>query len=192
MKITIWQPKAPATVSDMKDDFAQRLGAFRAATGRTERFVTRCACAVHDRGFAVVYERTDPTQPFVISGIYRDGEGDGTVQASEQTKRRELPAREIDTTGWRCPHCATGGITISCGRCGDTICGGRTKTYHGMAPVFSCRASCGARGALEDADKVTGAEVASRAARFRDQQGARSSAGAAPCLKPPVDALRLK
>lgn len=192
MRITIWQPKAPTTVGAMRDDFAHRLGAFRVATGRPERFVTRCACAVHDKGFTVVYERTDPAQAFIITGIYKDCEGGGTVRASGQAKRREVPAHEIDTTGWRCPHCATGGITISCGRCGHTVCGGRTKTYHGMAPVFSCRASCGARGALEDADKITGAEVATRAARFTDQQGPWSLTGAAPSLKPPVDALRLK
>jgi len=195
MKITIWQPKVPATVDDMKSDFAHKLGAFRAVTSRPERFVTRCACAIHDREFAVVYERTDLTRPFIITGIYRDGEGGVTVQAGGSTRRREVPADEIDTTGWRCPYCATGGITVSCGRCGSVVCGGRTKTYHGMAPVFSCRASCGVRGTLEDADKIAGTEVASRAAKFTDRsgrKGAGASADSAPCLKPSPDRLRLK
>lgn len=174
MKLTI--PKPPVTaalatpsVASSQQVFAQKLAALRAATGRTERFVSLCACAVHDRPFAVMYERSDPRELFVITGIYRDGEGDADMRGSASSARRkEVSAREIDATGWRCPHCAAEDLNVVCGNCGLTVCGGRTKTYHGMAPVFNCRASCGSRGTLEDAQSINGVEpIRSRGPTYR-------------------------
>lgn len=156
MKLTIWQSKSAATVDDMKSDFARKLGAFRAVTGRPERFVTRCACAIHDKGFTVVYERTDPGRPFILAGIYKDGEGD--VTGSEGAARsRSLPAAEIDHTGWRCPYCGSD-RHIGCHHCHTIVCGGKTHRYPGTGDVFTCRDSCGARGALENAEFIEGSE----------------------------------
>lgn len=160
MKITIWQPKVPATVDDMKSDFAHKLGAFRAATGRPERFVMRCACAIHDREFAVVYERTDLTRPFIITGIYRDGEGDsagGTRGDADAARRRTLAASEVDHTGWRCPFCHQE-RQINCNGCHMAVCGGKTRSYPGTGDIFTCRDSCGARGTLIECSTVTGIE----------------------------------
>lgn len=156
MKLTIWQPKSPATVDDMKSDFARKLGAFRAATGRPERFVTRCACAIHDKGFTVVYERTDPARPFILAGIYKDGEGDATGSAGA-ARSRSLPAAEIDHTGWRCPYCG-GDQHIGCHHCHTIVCGGKTHRYPGTGGIFTCRDSCGANGTLEDAEVIKGIE----------------------------------
>ncbi|OPF64420.1 hypothetical protein BC358_06195 [Hydrogenophaga sp. H7] len=157
MKLTIWEPKTPATVDDLKNDFARKVGAFRAATGRPERFVTRCACAIHDKGFSVAYERTDPARPFILTGIYKDGEGDsgGSTSAS---RSRTLPSSEIDHTGWRCPYCANESHHIACDRCDTTVCGGRTRRYPGTADIFACRESCGARGTLVESKTVGGVE----------------------------------
>lgn len=117
MKLTLWKGKAPATspartVEDVQDDFAAKLGALRKATGRPERFVSHCACALHDRPFVVVYERTDPAKPFMIAGIYKDRaeavvdtEKDSLHALPSAGNRRSVPAAEIDTAGWRCPHC---------------------------------------------------------------------------------------
>ena len=44
-------------ITNYKNAFEKKLGALRAATGRPERFISLCACALHDRPFAVVYER---------------------------------------------------------------------------------------------------------------------------------------
>lgn len=157
MKLTIWEQKSSTAVDDLKSDFARKVGAFRAATGRPERFVTRCACAIHDRGFTVVYERTDPARPFILTGIYKDGEGEsgGSTAAS---RSRTLAASEIDHTGWRCPYCANESHHIACDHCDTTVCGGRTRRYPGTRDVFACRDSCGARGTLIEAPTVEGVE----------------------------------
>lgn len=162
MKVTIWQPKPPVLVDDLKSDFARKVGAFRAATGRPERFVTRCACAIHDKGFSVVYERNDPAQPFVLTGIYKDGESTEAFGAGAG-RGRTLSPSEVDHTGWRCPYCESG-QHIACDQCRATVCGGKTRRYPGTSDVFTCRASCGARGTLVLALSVTGAELAHKAA----------------------------
>lgn len=158
MKITIWQPKSPVTVDDMKSDFARKIGAFRAVTGRPERFVTRCACAIHDKGFTVVYERPDPARPFIITGIYKDGEGDATASVAA-SRSRKVPVADVDPSGWRCPYCGNG-LHVGCHQCHTTVCGGKTRRYPGTSDVFTCRASCGARGMLIDAPTVEGIEAA--------------------------------
>lgn len=170
MKLTIFKSPVPAqvsatpsTVGASKDAFERKLGALRVATGRPDRFVSLCACAVHDRPFTVMYERTDPAKPFVITGIYKAGEdGGGAEMPARAGRSRTLAASEIDTTGWRCPHCERKGINIACGKCGTTICGGRSKAGPGMERVFECRASCGERGTLEDLKTISGAEAAGK------------------------------
>lgn len=166
MKLTIWNSASSAVST--KEEFEKKLGALRMATGRPDRFVSRCACAVHDKPFSVVHERTDPAKPFIITGIYKDGEGGGaTGGASAASRTRALPASEVDSTGWRCPHCASDGLHIQCDKCGATVCGGRTRTYHGMAPVFACRPSCGARGTLTDAEVIKGIDAGKPGGAFR-------------------------
>lgn len=179
MKLTIWNPKTPTTVDDIKSDFARKLGAFRAATGRPERFITRCACAIHDKGFTVVYERTDPARPFILTGIYKDGDGEqgGSTSAS---RSRTLPSSEIDHTGWRCPYCANASHHVDCDRCATTVCGGRTRRYPGTADIFACRDSCGARGTLIEAKAVHGAEGARKPTSGKAGAAPRLSSGAAP------------
>ena len=170
MKLTIFKSPSPSqasamlpTVAASKNAFEKKLGAMRLATGRPERFVSLCACAVHDLPFTVVYERTDPAKPFVMTGIYKAGEGGAGADAPARAARRKtLAASEIDTSGWRCPHCESKGLNVACGKCGTTICGGRSKAGHGMERVFECRTSCGARGTLEDAQTISGAEAAGK------------------------------
>lgn len=166
---------APTTLAGSKEAFEKKLGALRVATGRPERFISLCACALHDKPFAVVYERSDPTRRFTIAGIYKDGEGHETTSwSAHMSGIKTLPVSDIDTTGWRCPHCQYNGRSIACDKCGTTVCGGRTRAYHGTAEVFECRESCGARGTLQDARSIKGIEEvrklahASRSVPLRD------------------------
>ena len=178
---------APLTIGASKEAFEKKLGALRVATGRPERFISLCACALHDRPFAVVYERSDAARPFTITGIYRDGEGkDAASGAARVSGSKTLPASAVDTTGWRCPHCQAGGRNIACQNCGATVCGGRTRAYHGTAEVFECRSSCGARGTLQDAKSVKGIEEVRKAA-----PGLRSAPPRNRLPSPIRDALRL-
>lgn len=176
MKLTLWKGKAPTTapartVAGVQDDFAAKLGALRKATGRPERFVSHCACALHDRPFVVVYERTDPAKPFTIAGIYQD-RAEANVDTGKDSvpalpgagHRRSVSAAEIDTAGWRCPHCGCAARVIACESCGTTICGGRTVRGPGMDDVFNCRPSCGARGTLTDAAVIHGRDGTRKAA----------------------------
>ena len=164
MSLTIFKGKLPAqttvtaTGDVTSDSFDKKLGALRYALGRPERFVTRCACAIHDKPFTVVYERIDPSR-LIITGIFKDGDGEGVaeVKAGGQTKRREVPAAEVDHAGWRCPFCGNE-QHVGCHRCRATVCGGKTRRYPGTSDVFTCRASCGARGTLIDAPTVEGVE----------------------------------
>lgn len=166
MKLTIYKSpvpaKAPAAATSLaasKDAFEKKLAALRVATGRPERFISLCACALHDRPFAVVYERSDASCPFTIAGIYKEGEGNDAALMSARTGgSKTLPVSAVDTTGWCCPHCQCSAHTIACQKCGTTVCGGRTRAYHGTAEVFECRSSCGARGTLTDAESVKGIE----------------------------------
>jgi hypothetical protein len=160
MKLTLWEPKSSATAEEMKSDFARKLGAFRAATGRPERFVTRCACAIHDKGFTVVYERTDPARPFILTGIYKDGEGE-VASGTGTARTRTLSASEVDHAGWRCPYCGND-RHIDCTGCHTGVCGGKTRRYPGTGDIFTCRASCGARGTLVECPTVTGTEARRR------------------------------
>jgi hypothetical protein len=165
MKLTIFKTQLPEraatnrpTPPASQDDFTRKLATLRAATGRPERFISLCACAVHDKPFTAVYERIDPGRPFILTGIYKDGAGDATT--SEGSARpRSLPASEVDHTGWLCPHCGDGQY-IACGNCKAMVCGGRTRRYPGTAEIFTCRVSCGARGTLIDAATVEGVEPA--------------------------------
>lgn len=181
MKLTIWEPKSSATAEKMKSDFARKLGAFRAATGRPERFVTRCACAIHDKGFTVVYERTDTARPFILTGIYKDGEGD-VAGGTGTARTRTLSASEVDHAGWRCPYCGED-RHINCTGCHTGVCGGKTRRYPGTGDIFTCRDSCGARGTLVDCPSVTGIEST--------RKPASSKAVAERLPTPGADALRL-
>lgn len=154
MKLTVW--KASSSVASTKEDFEKKLSALRMATGRPERFVTRCACAMHDKGFTAIYERTEPARPFILVGIHKDGEGN-EPQSAGAARSLTLPAAEVDHTGWRCPHCGND-MHIGCDQCQTNVCGGKTRRYPGTSDIFSCRTSCGARGTLVDAQTVKGIE----------------------------------
>lgn len=196
MKLSIFKksnaPTASRTAASAKETFEKKMGALRLATGQPEYFVMACACAVHDRPFAVVYERLDPARPYVISGIYKESEGDVNERAPARSSRSKvLSARDLDTTGWRCPHCDAKGLNIACTACGTTVCGGRTRTPHGAAPVFECRPSCGARGKLEDAEVIKGIEdVRKPVSSFRSALG-REAVPAGRSLPPSLDTKRL-
>lgn len=158
MKLSIWkQPGAlvPASADSLRESFDKKLGALRAATGRPERFVTRCACAIHDKGFVVVYARTDPARPFIIIGIYKDGEGDAGGAAGA-LRSRAVAHADVDSTGWRCPYCGMEGLHIQCTGCHTIVCSGKTRRYPGTSDIFECRASCGCRGTLEATASLKG------------------------------------
>lgn len=139
------------TVVSSKEAFDRKMGALRAATGRPERLLGLCACALHDRLFTVVYERSDPTTLFTISGIHKDGEAIGAGQGFAASLRRKT-STAIDDTGWRCPYCHIEGIRIACDRCDTTVCGARTRNYGTKAAAFECRPSCGRRSGLAESE----------------------------------------
>lgn len=194
MKLTIFKSPVPAlanprastptaTLAASKDAFEKKLAALRVATGRSERFISLCACAVHDRRFTVVYERSDAERPFTIAGIHREGEGEVAASGSASTNgNKTLPVSAVDMTGWRCPYCQNSSRTVACGKCGTTVCSGRTRSYPGTAEIFECRASCGARGTMHDAETIRGIEevrkaaFASRSVPLRDRLPSPTSA----------------
>lgn len=200
MKLTIWKgnEKLPAissgrAVTTAQVSFAEKLAALRKATGRPERFVSACVCALHDRPFTVVYERIDTTKPFTIAAIHAGtAQGSGNVGKEGAglfglvTPRRSVPAAEIDMTGWRCPHCGCAAHVVACQSCGTTICGGRTVRGPGMDAVFNCRRSCGARGTLIDAAVVHGVDGVRKSSPHL-----RGPSRQMPAL-PSADRLRLK
>lgn len=157
MKLTVWKARQAPAATD--DDFEARLGALRLATGQADRFVSRCACAVHDKPFTVMYERAEVGGPFVITGIHREGIGDA-AGGNTAARSRSVPSTDVDQTGWRCPYCANGSHQVLCGKCGVTVCGGRTRRHPGSRDVFSCRPSCGSRGTLEPLASVNGYDPA--------------------------------
>lgn len=157
MKLSIFKPRPPAPQPVANPDPAS-VTDLRIAAAQPERFVSRCACALHDEAFFVVYERNFGAGRFVIAGITKGHEGGDAGNASSLTIRgKEVAASEVDTTGWRCPHCSAGGLIVGCSACGMTICGGRTRTAPGAERVFECRPSCGARGTLHPAQTIRGA-----------------------------------
>ncbi len=168
MKLTPWKESAEGTAKGQtvvvqKDNFAAKLGALRKATGRPERFVTPCRCAVHDRPFMVVYERFDRAERFTVARINLDSEEMECSVRHPLFQRlgvvadiRRVPAAEIDLSGWKCPHCGAADLVIDCQDCGVTVCGGRTAHAPGKESIFNCRPSCGARGSLMDSSDVKG------------------------------------
>lgn len=178
MKLTVQKgkDKVPATTSGSavevaQESFAEKLAALRKATGRPERFVSACACALHDRPFTVVYERTDPTKPFTLAQIHAgspqesgNAGNEGTGLFGFRQTRKSVAAADIDMTGWRCPHCGCADHVVACQSCGTTVCGGRTVRGPGPEDVFNCRPSCGARGTLMEASVVHGVDGAHKAA----------------------------
>jgi hypothetical protein len=197
MKITIFNGKLPArttgaSTGTVGESFETKLGALRTALGRTERFVSICACAVHDKAFRVVYERTDASRPFVITGIYKEDQREtGSRDGAPSGRNKSLPVSEIDATGWRCPYCSSVGFIIGCPGCGATVCGGRIRSYPGRSDIFECRTSCGTRARMERATAVNGVEdiVKSAGAKPKARPPAK---GAFPRLGPPPGTRRLK
>lgn len=187
MKLTTYRNKVlPQTshAESRKEEFARKLAAMRMATGKAERFVTACACALHDRPFTVVYERTNPQQPFTIAGIYKNEGGNG---AGGTSRPRTLAAHEIDSTGWRCPWCGDATTIMQCTSCRTTVCGGRVKRAPGAEPVFQCRPSCGARSTMTDAETVTGTDD-----RLRQSTARRPVSPSRPALPREPDRLLLE
>lgn len=151
MKLTLWRKTDPTT----DEEFEARRAALRLATGQTDRFVSLCACAVHDKLFTVLYERTDAGKLFAIAAIERGERGSANARANATTGNRRIPSCDVDSTGWRCPHCGNASHRVLCGRCGVTVCGGRTRSSS-TGDVFTCRASCGASGTMRELEVMTG------------------------------------
>lgn len=170
-----------------KKEFAQKIAALRTATGKVERFITPCACALHDKPFSVVYERTDPDKRFTIARIEKPESGNGSGGPGVTASRpRTLSAHEVDETGWRCPWCGDTSTIMQCPDCATTVCGGRVKRAPGAQPVFVCRPSCGARYTMVKADTITGAEdVLRRSAAHRPAPP--STPASRPALPRPSD-----
>lgn len=154
MKLTLWRKAGPAT----DEEFEAKRGALRLATGQADRFVSVCACAIHDKPFTVLYERTDAAKPFTIAAIQGGEPGGANERRQAATRNRRIPSGDVDSTGWRCPHCGNASHRVLCGRCGVTVCGGRTRPS-GTGDVFTCRASCGASGTMRELDMMTGDAV---------------------------------
>lgn len=190
MKFPIW--KSASSVAAPPEDFAGKLGALRMATGRADRVVSHCVCAVHDKPFTVVYERTDPAKRFAITGIYRDEEA-STATGKGVARSRILPIEEVDSTGWRCPYC-NNTMRIGCEGCSTNVCGGKTRRYPGTEDIFECRVSCGARSTLVPATTFSGVDPAQpgKPARAQPQHTALPSPDRAALPGPASPRLRGK
>lgn len=141
--------------ADDRREFARKLAAFRKSTGKSERFVLPCACAVQDAGFIVLFERVDPNDKFRITAIETEpvrSTANGTPHP------RILNPDDIDTGGWRCPHCGDTSGFVLCGRCRMVICGRSVRSVAGTEE-FACRPSCGATGSLGPLLEVAGQDV---------------------------------
>ncbi len=160
-----------------KPDISQKIAALRKATGRPERFILNCACAVKDKGFSVIMERFDDKVPFTIaSTVTEAGDSSGASPAP-----RTLKASDVDFTGWKCPFCGDTGGTVSCQGCNTVICSGRVRREDGSR-MFHCRDSCGLSSALSPVQEIRGGDGRERAgtstALPRLANAARSALGA--------------
>ena len=151
MKLTLWRKTSSLT----DEEFEAKRGALRLATGQADRFVSLCACAVHDKPFTVLFERTDAGKPFVIAAIECGESGGSNERGRAATGNRRIRSSDVDSTGLRCPYCGNASHHVLCGRCGVTVCGGRTHPSR-TGDLFTCRASCGASGTIRQLDVVTG------------------------------------
>lgn len=144
--------RSSEAVPDDQGEFARKVAAFRKATGKPEQFVLQCACAVHDAGFSVLFERFGPQERFRIAAIEKDG---AAGDSSGVPRRKSIKVEEIDDAGWKCPHCGNAGGYVQCSGCNTIICGSSVRSVPG-ADIFNCRVSCGRTGSLIPLEEVSG------------------------------------
>lgn len=146
-----------------KQDFKAKVAALRKATGKAETRVIPFRCAVTGRRFVVTFERLDPADKFRIVRTEKDPSAANEAAnplrrflAAKATSAESFDAGEFDRSGWHCPWCGHDEGAIHCGRCGETVCGGRTKTHADGAETFHCHEGCGNSGRTVPTDRVHG------------------------------------
>lgn len=141
-----------------KDSFAEKVKAFRVATGKLERFDTDCACSLHDKAFLVTYERAGPSEKWRISAIEKIAgqEKRGSGSGGPKPRLLDVPLEDVEGSGWVCPWCQHRDGFIYCNQCHTFVCGHRTREVAGQRK-FSCRDSCGNSGLLEPLASMKGA-----------------------------------
>lgn len=132
-----------------KDSFAEKVKAFRVATGKLERFTTECACALHDKAFLITYERAGPAEKWRIGAIDKIVGQERRGGGGESAKPRllDVPLEDVDETGWACPWCQCSSDFVYCTQCSTFVCARRVREEEGQRK-FRCRDSCGASGLL--------------------------------------------
>lgn len=158
-------------VASERAQFDRRVAALRVATGKPERFVVQCACAVYDAGFSVLFERFGSHERFRIAAIEKDG---AAGASGGVPRRRSIRVEEIDDAGWKCPHCGNAGDYVHCGGCNTIICGSSVRSVPGTK-VFNCRASCGRTGSLVPLEEVSGHDATASGAHRRAAPKARGA-----------------
>ncbi|MBE0626422.1 MAG: hypothetical protein IH606_16600 [Burkholderiales bacterium] len=146
-----------------KDEFAQKVKAFRQATGKPERFTIACACAEHDRGFTVTYERMGVGEKWRIGSIAKDvgQEKPRSLFGGAKPRLLEVSMGEVDNSKWICPWCQNTRGYIHCAECNTIVCGARRREEGGER-YFRCRDSCGCdSGPLVSLESLAGADAPS-------------------------------
>ena len=149
-----------------KEEFAQKLKAFRTATGKPERFSVACACAEQDRAFTVTYERMGVGEKWRIASIVKVAgqEQPRSLFGGAKPRLLEVAMNEVDNSKWECPWCQDTQAYVYCGKCNTVVCGKR-RYKEGEVKFFRCRNSCGESGSLEPLKSLSGADAPSSGAK---------------------------
>ncbi|MBE0613798.1 MAG: hypothetical protein IH604_09055 [Burkholderiales bacterium] len=151
-----------------KEEFAQKVKAFRQATGKPERFSIACACAEHDRGFTVTFERMGTGEKWRIASTVKIAGQEQPRSLFGKAKPRvlEVALGEVDNSKWTCPWCQNTRGYVHCGSCNTIVCGARRREEGGQS-LFRCRDSCGESGSLGVLKSLTGADAPSSSAKAK-------------------------
>lgn len=111
-------------------------------------------CAIDDRAFRVVFDRSDPSKKWRIArisestAVYEDATG-----GMPEGKAPSLEATEMDWSGWYCPACGHGREEVArtffqCSTCHELICGAKVRTLGPGIDTVECRPGCDGSGRL--------------------------------------------
>jgi hypothetical protein len=132
-------PVVKAKTPAARQEFEQKLAAFKKAHGFKERYSMLCVCTRFGRPFEVVFERDSAAERFTVGTITKlaDQAGGGAAAAPQETR---FDIKEFDTTGWRCPWCSSESW-IHC-PCGTNTCDHQYRL--GGSDLHKCEPGCGA------------------------------------------------
>ena len=158
-------------VASRREEFQNKVAAFRQATGKPEARIIPCRCAITGQSFKIVFERLSPAHRFQIARIEPESAARDRSNAfrlsGRMLEQKSYDAGEFDWTGYACPHCGNRAGTVYCGQCRETVCAGRVRAIPGGGNAFACHDGCGATGTTEPASHIHGGAGASRPAHGR-------------------------